>query len=137
MHVTIFNTVLMKYDPPYFTTPPGDIMITEGETGVSHCEAQGKPAPYITWYKTLSGKKERQELVADEHIIVNTMKDLDAHETSSVLKYVDAVPEVYDGKYQVEAVNEGGKAVYDITVYGKCHCRSVLCRLCMIRESNK
>ena len=105
--------VLMRMVAPEFITPPTDIIIMEEESGQSSCVVKGKPAPKITWYRN------KKSVANDDHMTVEDVVSEDGTVCESVLKYVDAVPEKYDGKYVVEAKNEAGKATYDVTVLGK------------------
>ena len=115
MRVSFF-LVLMQLDPPAFILRPNDLVLMKNESGASHCKVSGKPIPTITWYK------DEEPVLDDEHIQIECVPCDTGYEVVSVLKYSQAVPERYDGNYQVHAVNESGKAVYDVKILGKSKC---------------
>ena len=110
-----------RVEPPEFIEVPESVILLKGESALLPCKARGKPAPKLTWFK------DGKALKKDRHIDINTMEDKDSLETFSQVQLTEAEPIYNEGKYMVEAVNEGGSVSYELEVVGKHICTIVNC----------
>lgn len=101
-----------KPEPPKFIVSIESLELPEGQDAHFFCKAFGRPVPEILWHRKGHDIGASNRIVIRRHRVENN--------SESTLIVVDIVPEIDDGVYVAEAINEVGHEVCEAQLTGKC-----------------
>lgn len=103
-----------RLEAPEFLELPESLELLRGSRGLLSCKASGKPMPKVTWYKD-----GRPIGLLQLFLSLVNKEDPITRLVASEIQLSNVSPQLNDGVYVVEAVNDAGRVSHEVQIVGK------------------